>query len=364
MQIPQILFELDTVAFALNNFIESHVSMAVRQPILLISDPKLADIYRPLIEVIEQAQNVQSIITFIEREPEADMIENIRNLINENNISIVIGVGGGSVMDTAKLAATLSASTYSLEEFLKNPQLPLKRKNSVILVPTLIGAGAELSSGVSLRLPSGKKSALAHPSLLADLVILDATLCAKAPRAIAFASAADAFSHALESYVSVRATVWTRRTSQNAMERIVESLNMIHNNEESYAGWENLIVATIEATVSLASAGGGIGHALAYAISDNIGLSHGSILARLVPRLINYYVEFGLIKGSLAQLLTSESILMSFCRNLSPFPICLDEIDIICTDAINNTRLIGNHPISVSIQQLRNLVLFDNTLTL
>lgn len=364
MRLPAIQFELNRTAFAITNYIESHISSANPKSILLISDLKLVGIYQPLIETIKQTQKVHCTTIFIEREPESEMIENVRHLIAENIYSIVIGVGGGSVMDTVKLAAALSSSKYSVEDFLKNPQLPLKKENIVILVPTLIGTGAELSSGVSLRFPSGKKSALAHPSFLADLVILDASLCAKAPHSIAFASAADAFSHALESFISIRSTVWSRRTARCAMERIIESLNLIIHNGESYAGWENLIIATIEATISLASAGGGIGHALAYAISDHVDLSHGSILARLMPRMIQFYIESGLVEESLSQLLTSDSILLSFCKNLPSFPICSEQIDTICTEAINNTRLIGNHPISISVQQLRNLVLFDNTLAL
>jgi alcohol dehydrogenase len=313
---------------------------------------------------IEQSQEVQCITAFIEREPDAEMIENVRRFIARNNNPIVIGIGGGSVMDTVKLAAALSSSTYTVEEFFNNPQVAMKRENNLILVPTLIGTGAELSSGASFRFPSGKKSAISHPSLLADLVILDASLCARAPRAIAFASAADAFSHALESFVSVRATVWSRRTARCAMERIIESIDLIHDNQESPAGWENLIIATIEATVSLASAGGGIGHALAYAISDHADFPHGSILAKLLPRLIQYYVDSGLVENSLARLLTSESILMSFCINLPPFPIGSKKVDTICADAMHNKRLMENHPIGISTQQLRNLVLFDNTLAL
>ncbi|PKL14640.1 MAG: hypothetical protein CVV52_01010 [Spirochaetae bacterium HGW-Spirochaetae-8] len=364
MRLPQILFELNTAALALNNYIESHVSAAIRQPILLISDPKLVGIYTPLMESIEQSQKMHCLTAFIEREPDVEMIQNVHRFIARNNNPIVIGIGGGSVMDTVKLAAALSSSAYTVEEFLENPQLHLKRENNVILVPTLIGTGAELSSGVSLRFPSGKKSAIAHPSLLADLVILDASLCAKAPRAIAFASAADAFSHALESFVSVRATVWSRRTARCAMERIIESLALIHDNQESHAGWEDLIIATMEATVSLSSAGGGVGHALAYTISDHVDLSHGNILARLLPRLIHYYVDSGLVESNLARLLTSDSILMSFCRGLPQFPICSDKVDPICADAMRNTRLMANHPIGISIQQLRNLVLPDNTLAL
>jgi len=322
----------------------------------------LSEIFQPIIESIELQNNVQCLTAFVDYEPDTNIISTVINLIDDSVVPLIIGIGGGSVLDTTKIVASLSSSRQPLETFLQHPQQILNRNIPMALVPTLIGTGAELSCGVSLRFPSGKKGALGNPSFLTDLVIYDASICSTAPQAIAFACVADAFSHALESLVSRNATTWSRRTAQGALERIIESTELISSNPNSYEGWEDLIISTIEASVSLSVAGGGIGHALAYEISDYANLSHGNILARLLPNLIRFYSESGLIEDRLAQILTNETTLLSFCKNLEPFPLNSEIIDTVCANALENTRLINNHPSVVSFHQLRNIVLQDNTL--
>jgi len=357
MQLPQIYFELYTATATLTKFIASHSPILAHKAILVVTDSRLQEIFQPIIESIEFHNKVQCLTTFVDYEPDTNLISSVTKLIVDNSIPLVIGIGGGSVLDTTKIAASLSSGRQSLETFLQNPQQITNRNIPTALVPTLIGTGAELSCGVSLRFPSGKKGAFGNPSFLADLVIYDASICSTAPQSIAFACAADAFSHALESLVSRNATIWSRRTARGALERIIESIDLISSNQKSYEGWEDLIISTIEASASLSIAGGGIGHALAYEISDYINLSHGSILARLLPNLIHFYSDSGLIEDRLTQILTNETALLSFCRNLEPFPLNLKIVDTVCANTLKNTRLINNHPSAVSLHQLRNIVL-------
>lgn len=363
MRLPEIHFELYTATTTLTRFVASHSPIFTHNKIILVvTDSRLSEIFQPIIESIELQNNVQCLTAFVDYEPDTNIISTVINLIDDSVVPLIIGIGGGSVLDTTKIVASPSSSRQPLETFLQHPQQILNRNIPMALVPTLIGTGAELSCGVSLRFPSGKKGALGNPSFLTDLVIYDASICSTAPQAIAFACVADAFSHALESLVSRNATTWSRRTAQGALERIIESTELISSNPNSYEGWEDLIISTIEASVSLSVAGGGIGHALAYEISDYANLSHGSILARLLPNLIRFYSESGLIEDRLAQILTNETTLLSFCKNLEPFPLNSEIIDTVCANALENTRLINNHPSVVSFHQLRNIVLQDNTL--
>lgn len=363
MRLPEIHFELYTATTTLTRFVASHSPIFTHNKIILVvTDSRLSEIFQPIIESIELQNNVQCLTAFVDYEPDTNIISTVINLIDDSVVPLIIGIGGGSVLDTTKIVASLSSSRQPLETFLQHPQQILNRNIPMALVPTLIGTGAELSCGVSLRFPSGKKGALGNPSFLTDLVIYDASICSTAPQAIAFACVADAFSHALESLVSRNATTWSRRTAQGALERIIESTELISSNPNSYEGWEDLIISTIEASVSLSVAGGGIGHALAYEISDYANLSHGNILARLLPNLIRFYSESGLIEDRLAQILTNETTLLSFCKNLEPFPLNSEIIDTVCANALENTRLINNHPSVVSFHQLRNIVLQDNTL--
>ena len=288
MRLPQIHFEQHTATTALSRFVAAHSSIFARNKIILVvTDSRLSGIFQPVIESIELQNNIQCLTAFVDYEPDASLISTVINLIDDNAIPLVIGIGGGSVLDTTKIATSLSSSRQSLETFLQHPRQIVKRNIPMALVPTLIGTGAELSCGISLRFPSGKKGALGNPSFLADLVIYDASICSTAPQSIAFACASDAFSHALESLVSRNATTWSRRTAKGALEGIIESTELISSNSNSYEGWEDLIISTIEASVSLSIAGGGIGHALAYEISDCTNLSHAIYLLTL-PNLIRF----------------------------------------------------------------------------
>lgn len=362
MQLPQIHFELHTAATTLTRFIASHSPILDHKVLLVVTDSRLHEVYQPIIESIEVQNKVHCLTTFVDYEPDTNLISAVIKLIVDNTIPLVIGIGGGSVLDTTKIAASLSSNWQSLETFLQNPKPIIKKTIPMVLVPTLIGTGAELSCGVSFRFPSGKKGALGNPSFLADLVIYDASICSTAPQSISFVCAADAFSHALESLVSRNATIWSRRTARGALERIIESINLISSNPRSYEGWEDLIISTIEASVSLSIAGGGIGHALAYGISDYINFSHGNIIARLLPNLIHFYSDSGFIEDELANKLAHENTLLSFCKSLEPLPLNHKQMHTICFDALGNTRLLNNHPAPVSIDNLRNIVLYDNTL--
>lgn len=357
MQLPQIHFELYTATTTLTKFIASYSPILDHKVILVVTDSRLQEIFQPIIESIEVQNKVQCLTTFVDYEPDTNLISAVIKLIVDNTIALVIGIGGGSVLDTTKIAASLSSNRQSLETFLQNPQQSIKRNIPMALVPTLIGTGAELSCGASFRFSSGRKGALGHSSFLADLVIYDASICSTAPQSIAFACAADAFSHALESLVSRNATIWSRRTARGALERIIESISLISSNQRLYAGWENLIISTIEASVSLSIAGGGIGHALAYGISDHINLSHGNIIARLLPNLLHFYSNSGVIEHELANKLAQESTLLSFCKSLEPLTLNNKQVHTICVNALENTRLLNNHPAAVSLHQLRNIVL-------
>ena len=122
------------------------------------------------------------------------------------NADFIMAVGGGSVMDTAKLASILMADEYGIRELLDEPGRA-KKCLKTLMIPTTAGTGAEATPNAIVAVPEKElKVGIVNPEMIADYVILDAAMIKKLPRKIAAATGIDALSHAIECFTSNKAT--------------------------------------------------------------------------------------------------------------------------------------------------------------
>jgi alcohol dehydrogenase len=136
-------------------------------------------------------------------------------LVEKSRPDVVVGLGGGSVLDTAKLGRLLAEP----EPTRKNPKLR-KRPARLVLLPTTAGSGAEMTRFAAIPGRPG----LDHPALLADVAIVDPRLTDSCPPAVTYPAAFDALAHALESFWSTRSTPASRALSWQAASDLAEVL--------------------------------------------------------------------------------------------------------------------------------------------
>ncbi len=225
------------------------------------------------------------VVTFTEisGEPTFETLRTAVKFIKDEDCNVVIGIGGGSALDVAKTSATL-VDKEELEPYLSGEKTIDSRKIKTILVPTTSGTGSEVTmNAIFGDVEQEVKRGLVSPFLLPDLAIVDPTLTLSCPPKVTAASGVDAFAHAIESYIAVKATPLTKIYAEKAMKLFPHNIiRAVHNGNdiESRIGmsWVSVL-----AGISLANAGVGAVHALAYPLGGKYHIEHGVANALLMP---------------------------------------------------------------------------------
>jgi alcohol dehydrogenase len=188
---------------------------------------------------------------------------------------VVVGIGGGSALDTAKGIAVLAANPGKVRDFAGNGNVPNKAW-SLILVPTTAGTGSEVTANISITdSQTHDKLALRDPNNYASLAILDPTLLRGLPAGAAAAAGMDALTHAIESYVSVRSTALTKMMAEEATRLIGGSIEAFVADRSDLVHATAMLYGSCLAGIAISHTGTGNAHAVARALGGPYGIPHG-----------------------------------------------------------------------------------------
>ena len=135
-------------------------------------------------------------------EPTYAQAQKIIDEFKASGADVIVGIGGGSVLDIAKLSSVAASEEYGVKELLDEPLLG-KKKTDTILIPTTAGTGSEATPNSIVAVPEKElKVGIVNPAMIADYVILDGSMIKKLPLPIAAATGIDAMAHAVECYTS------------------------------------------------------------------------------------------------------------------------------------------------------------------
>ncbi len=221
-----------------------------------------------------------------------DCLAAARELEKERPGPVLLAVGGGSAIDTAKAVTVLRAPEVSEEDFeahLRDGR-PLAEGldlGPLIAVPTTAGTGSEVTPFATLwDEHTGAKCSLTHPGLFPDLAILDPELTVSLPREATIASALDALSHAMES-------IWNRNASSvsdlfavNAISRIPDALELVLQTPGNLEVRETLQLASHFAGVAISNTRTALAHSISYPITSELGLPHGLAVSFTLPQVL------------------------------------------------------------------------------
>jgi len=201
-------------------------------------------------------------------------------------IDLVIGIGGGSVMDSAKVMAAMLPSDSSLMSHLEvvGDGLPLTaRRLPLILVPTTSGTGAEVTRNAVIDVPDAqRKVSLRDSGLLPDLALLDPALTDHCPRNVTLHSGLDAVTQVIEPYLSSRATVFTDMLCKEAIPLGLKALRHLMA-QESQSARDDMARVSLFGGLALANSGLGVVHGIAGPLGGLCGAPHGAICGALLP---------------------------------------------------------------------------------
>ncbi|MBP6117259.1 MAG: iron-containing alcohol dehydrogenase [Neisseriaceae bacterium] len=282
------------------------------------------------------------------------------------NCDLVIGLGGGSAIDLAKLVAVLATHEGLVADYLNlSGHKQLSNKGlPTIMIPTTSGTGSEVTNISVLSLASSK-DVIAHDYLLADVAIVDPELTVTVPAKVTAATGIDALTHAVEAYVSVNANPITDAFALQAITLISGALRQAVANGADRQARSDMSYGSYLAGVAFFNAGVAGVHALAYPLGGQFHLSHGESNAVLLPyvmdhirsacadRLRTAYHAMGFEVAALSAEEASVRCVaalrelvrdVGIAQSLQAYGIEAAAIASLTTDALKQTRLLARSP--------------------
>lgn len=244
-------------------------------------------------------------------EPTDTMVESIYNEVKDYDYNRVIAIGGGTILDVAKLFALKNIiPVVSLFE----KKIEIEKIHELVLVPTTCGTGSEVTNISILELTAiNSKFGLAVDQLYADSAVLIPELLAELPTSVFATSSIDALIHAIESFTSPKANSFTRIFSKKAMKMILTGYQKVVNNngERTKELMTDFLLASTYAGIAFGNAGCAAVHAMSYPLGAAYHVPHGEA---------NYVMFTGVYKTYMA--LKPDGILLELNNYLAKILDC------------------------------------------
>lgn len=336
--------------------------------ILIVTDPFLKElgITDKIVEPLENEGWRTSIYTEVVPEPALEIGEKLVAFTKEHQFDLVIGLGGGSALDLAKLAGVLATHEGKVAEYLNltgNRTLTHKGVPK-ILIPTTSGTGSEVTNISVLSLDT-TKDVVTHDYLLPDVAIVDPALTISLPPKVTAATGIDALTHAIESYVSVNANPVTDALALQAIRLISGSIRTAVSDGENKEARTDMSYGSYLAGLSFFNSGVAGVHALAYPLGGQFHISHGESNAVLLPYVMGYIRQscekrmkdileaMGYSSNQLSQKEASYKCVTELKKlvadvniplTLKEFNIPEDALDSLADDGIKQQRILSRSP--------------------
>jgi len=296
------------------NHINSYLKIFNVNRIALIVDKTLMEI--GVIDNIEKYIEDYSVGIFsdVEPYPSIGKIESALKFVKDGRYDLVIGIGGGSTIDTAKIVAVLANKKGLVEDYIfddkskstkceiTEPGLPF------VAVPTTAGTGSEaVMWSVIWDMKNNTKQSISHPLMFPSLVIIDPSLTLTLPSEILASAGIDAFCHAMEAYWSLNENQITLAHSLDAMRLIFSNLEKSYY-ESDIQYREEMSKASLLAGLALSYAKTNSSHSMGYSLTQYFNVLHGAASAIFLPALFEFnYDSMGEKAEILSKLLDIKS---------------------------------------------------------
>lgn len=345
-------------------------SMGCRS-VLLVTDPGVlgAGLLQPVIDDFARSQLSLRVFAEVQADPPESVIEAAVSAALECEADCVIGLGGGSSLDAAKLAALLARSGESLacvygSEVARGPRLPL------ILVPTTAGTGSEVTAVSVVTNGDGQKSVVISPLLLPDLAVLDADLTIGLPSHVTAATGIDAMVHAIEAFTSRhRKNPISDCLAREALRLLSGSIERACSSGADIQAREDMLMGACLAGMAFANSPVAAVHALAYPLGARFHVPHGLSNSLMLPGVLRFnqdaaaplYAELAdiVLPGlegdarsrtqALIEYFTDLPLRLRLPTRLREVGVAENDLEGLAEDALKQGRLLANNPREVNL---------------
>ncbi len=343
----------------------------------LITDPGVvkAGICKRVIEGINAEV---FIFEGVEPEPSYELIDGCVAFLKEKGCDLVIGLGGGSGMDCAKMAAVMMKNTGKVTDYFGADRIP-NPGLQVIAIPTTAGTGSEATPACVFVDPKDRvKKGVRSDFILPEVALLDPLLTFGLSQPLTASTGMDALTHAIEAYVSLRATLMSDIAAEQSIRLIGDHLRVAYSNGNNVSARYGMIMASFLGGVAIAVAGVGAVHALAHTLGGMHRVPHGVANALLLPYVMAFNRigcrdRFARIASLLGEHVEGLSLEVAsqravesveklnqdiyIPRHLRDLKIPEDSVDLIAERSIETgQRLLATNPRVISVEEAKEVL--------
>ena len=334
--------------------------------ILFVTDPGMVanGLVGPVVNTLRAAGLRVTIFDQVQADPPEAIILQAADMAR--HVSGVVGFGGGSSLDVAKLAALLAASGQPLAEAYgignaKGPRLPL------VLVPTTSGTGSEVTPISIVTTGASEKMGVVSPLILPDVAVLDPELTLGLPAHVTAATGIDAMVHAIEAYASANPNnnPVSRALAVEALRLMGRVLQRAVDTPGNIEARSDMMLGSMLAGQAFANSPVAAVHALAYPIGGHYKVPHGLSNALVLPHVLRFNAEAAPlayaellphvfpqvsdtgVSDAAVKFVEGMAALSRACglpQNLRDVGIEKEALPMLACDAMNQTRLLVNNP--------------------
>lgn len=264
------------------------------QSVLVVTTPGFIrrETLQPFFESLEEGELNVTIFSDVVPDPTVECVEALAQAYRDGECEAIVAIGGGSVIDCAKVAGALIARPGKTVPQLRGILKVRKELPDFYAVPTTAGTGSEATvAAVVTDTIDGKhyKYAISDFCLVPKYAILDPELTLSLPKDITAATGMDALTHAVEAYTNRFASDLVAENALEAVKLIFEYLPKAYRNGDDIDAREKLLIASYKAGVAFTNNYVGYVHAVAHAVGALYEIPHGKACAMILPQVMDMY---------------------------------------------------------------------------
>jgi alcohol dehydrogenase class IV len=341
--------------------------------LMLVTDAGLvrAGLVAPVLEALQGAGLAVTAFDQVVADPPEAVVLEAAEAARSFGAEGVVGLGGGSSLDVAKLVALLARSNEPLDAAYgvgnaKGPRLPL------LLAPTTAGTGSEVTPISIVTTGAHEKKGVVSPLLIPDVALLDPDLTLGLPPHVTAATGIDAMVHAIEAYTSTSANnnPVSRALAGEALRLLGRNIRQAVHRGSDREARSAMLLGSLLAGQAFANSPVAAVHALAYPIGGHFGIPHGLSNALVLPYVLRFNAEvcgeayaelaphvFPDLESPTAERFIDAMVTLAADIGLQPrlrdVGIPHDAVAMMAEDAMKQTRLLVNNPRPVALDDAR-----------
>jgi alcohol dehydrogenase class IV len=360
------------------NTLSNEVKKLGAKEVLIVTGPRVyqSGLIQPIKEQLSKAMVSVDIYSEAEPEPSLSGLNSAAKELKKSNYDVIVGVGGGSSIDTAKGLSVLLTHGGDAQDYIGTDKIPGPGV-AVIAIPTTAGTGSEVTNiAIFSDLEKELKLGMVSVYLLAKVALVDPILTYGCPRGVTAASGIDALVHTVECYTSLKANNFTDALAVKAMQLISSSLRTVVSDGSNEDARNSMAEGALLAGIAFGNSGVAAVHALAYSLGARFHVSHGVANGLLLP----YVMECNL-SADLAKYTRIAEILGGQTKGLTPLeaatlgikaikklvqdigiPYRLRDLKVprealggMATATMDVTRLLANNPKTLTLDDVRGI---------